>query len=76
MPYFDPIGDSEREDYLDQIAQPLTVFKSLGLRYSSNDLQWRHFGVRNKVVYIFDLASLAHCDEEIDVAAQLHELER
>lgn len=74
MPYFDPIWDSEREGYLDQIEQHLNVFKSLRLRYSSDDLRWRHFGVRNKVVYVFDLGSLEHCDEEIDVAEQINEL--
>jgi hypothetical protein len=74
MPYFDPILDSEREGYLAQIEQHLNIFKSLSLRYSSDDLRWRHFGARNKVVYVFDLGSLEHCDEEIDVAEQINEM--
>jgi hypothetical protein len=74
MLYFDPIWDSEREGYLAQIEQHLNVFISLRLRYSSDDLRWRHFGVRNKVVYVFDIGSLEHCDEEIDVAEQINEL--
>jgi hypothetical protein len=33
-------------------------FESAGLRYRDGDLRWRHAGVRNGQVHLFDLGSL------------------
>lgn len=47
----------------------------MNLRYNMDDVQWRHVGVRNGLVYIFDLGSLDECrTSEIDVGAQVDKL--
>ena len=77
MPYFDQVRDCERESCLESVKSHLTRFRTLNLRYNSDDLRWRHVGVRDGLVYIFDLGSLEECHaSEIDVGAQMAKLER
>jgi hypothetical protein len=77
MPYFDQVLDCERENYLKNVESRLTHFKEMNLRYNMDDVRWRHVGVRNGLVYIFDLGSLDECHaSEIDVGAQVDKLRR
>jgi hypothetical protein len=74
MPYFDQVLNHEREGYLDQIKVYLSFFKEHNLLYREEDLRWRHIGVRDGSVYIFDLGSLAPTNDEIDVDEQMRKL--
>jgi hypothetical protein len=64
MPYMDPIMKADRSDRLDEVKECLQMFKSRGLRYRDDDLMWRHVGIRNNRVYLFDLGSLEPCSSE------------
>jgi Family of unknown function (DUF5898) len=64
MPYMDPILKADRSNRLDEVKECLQMFKSHGLRYRDNDLRWRHIGIRNNKVYLFDLGSLEPCSSE------------
>jgi hypothetical protein len=75
MPYFDQVPDDERESRLGAVEQHLTHFKNLDLMYNTDDLRWRHIGVRHGYVYILDLGSLESCcRDEIDVAVSMETL--
>lgn len=74
MPYFDQVLNHEREGCLDQIKVHLTSFKEKNLLYRKEDLRWRHIGVRDGSVYIFDLGSLTPTNDEIDVDEQIRKL--
>ena len=77
MPYFDQVLDCERANCLKNVESRLTHFKEMNLRYHMDDVRWRHVGVRNGLVYIFDLGSLDECHtSEIDVGAQVDKLRR
>ena len=58
MPYMEPIMKNDRRNCISAVKNHLQRFKSAGLRYRDNDLRWRHAGVRNNQVYLFDLGSL------------------
>lgn len=74
MPYFDRVLNDEREGCLDQIKVQLTSLKKRNLRYREEDLRWRHIGVRDSSVCIFDLGSLTPTNGEIDVDEQIRKL--
>ena len=75
MPYFDQVPSNEREGWLPEIQQHLENFKSRNLQYNPDDLRWRHIGVRNGYVYIFDLGSLKKCDKsKINISDQISAL--
>ncbi|KAG7360014.1 hypothetical protein IV203_035112 [Nitzschia inconspicua] len=58
MPYFDPVQLHERMSVLPAVKTILSDFKKKGLRYADDDLRWRHIGMRDGRVYLFDLGSL------------------
>jgi hypothetical protein len=74
MPYFAQVLNHERKGYLNQIKVHLSSFKEKNLLYNEADLRWRHIGVRDGSVYIFDLGSLAPTNDEIDVDEQIRKL--
>jgi hypothetical protein len=55
LPYVDPIGIKSRRDHLSSIRQILERCKALGLKYATEDVRWRHVGIRNNEIYLFDL---------------------
>ena len=59
MPYFDPVPKSDWGSVLPTVKNILSDFKKTkGLRYADDDLRWRHIGMRDCKVYLFDLGSL------------------
>ena len=76
MPYFDPVPQSERESVLPSVKATLSAFKEKkGLRYSDDDLRWRHLGMRDGKAYLFDLGSLEADDpKKPDVDHQIGQL--
>lgn len=78
LPYFDPILDVEsRRKHLPKIRVILEHFKTKKLLYNEDDVQWRHVGIRQGQVCIFDLGSLHPCEDEesINVEKQMRILE-
>ena len=78
LPYFAPLTDVEsRRKSLPHIRHVLEHFKSKKLKYNDNDLWWRHVGIRNGEIALFDLGSLEPGTEgtSIDVDAQMKLLE-
>ena len=77
LPYFDPILDIEsRRSHLPQVRVILDHFKSKKLMYNEDDLRWRHVGIRQGQICLFDLGSLQPCEEaSIDVKKQIEILE-
>jgi Family of unknown function (DUF5898) len=79
LPYFDPLTTVEaRQAALPQIRQILEAFKSRKRRYKTDDIRWRHVGIRQNKICLFDLGSLEECKDDpgaIDVDAQLRILE-
>ena len=67
---------SERESVLPSVKAILSAFKEKkGLRYSDDDLRWRHLGMRDGKVYLFDLGSLEADDpKKPDVDHQIGQL--
>ena len=79
LPYFDPITDVQsRHKCLPQVRRILERFKSKNLKYKDDDLRWRHVGIRNGEIYLFDLGSLESLEEgtSIDVDVQVQILEK
>jgi len=76
MPYFDPIPQPDRESVLHTVKTILSDFKkNKGLRYADDDLWWRHIGMRDGKVFLFDLGSLESDDaSKPDIDAQISEL--
>ena len=58
MPYMEPIMKTHRKNYISAVKGHLKTFESAGFRYRDGDLRWRHAGVLNGQVYLFDLGSL------------------
>lgn len=58
MPHFDPVLEADRPSSLSAIESILLDFKKQGLRYADDDLRWRHVGMRDGEVFLFDLGSL------------------
>ena len=75
LPYFDLLTTVEaRQAALPQIRLTLEAFKSRKLRYKTDDIRWRHVGIRQNKICLFDLGSLEECKDDpgsIDVDAQL-----
>ena len=74
LPYFDPITDVQsRHACLPQVRRILERFKSKNLKYKDDDLRWRHVGIRNGEIALFDLGSLETPEEgtSIDVDVQI-----
>jgi hypothetical protein len=61
MPYMEAIMKADRKKCISAVEGHLKAFGSAGLRYRDGDLRWRHAGVRNGQVYLFDLGSLEKC---------------
>ena len=76
MPYFDLIPQPDRESVLPTVKTILSDFKkNKGLRYADNDLRWRHIGMRDGKVFLFDLGSLESDDtSKPDIDAQISKL--
>ena len=79
LPYFHPITDAQsRHRCLPQVRRILEHFQSKNLKYNDDDLRWRHVGIRNGEIALFDLASLLEPPKEgtsIDVNVQIQILE-
>lgn len=79
LPYFDPLTSVERRKAaLPKIRTILEHFKRLKLRYKTDDVRWRHVGIRKNEICLFDLGSLEECKNDpasIDVDAQMRILE-
>ena len=58
MPYFDPVPKPDRKNVLPNVTTILLDFKNRGLRYADDELRWRHIGMRDGKVFLFDLGSL------------------
>ena len=80
LPYFDTLTTVEaRQAALPQIRLILEAFNSHKLRYKTDDIRWRHVGIRQTKICLFDLGSLEECKDDpgsIDVDAQLRILEQ
>jgi hypothetical protein len=73
MPYFDQVSSDQREGCIGAIREHLTRFKDMNLRYNTEDLRWRHVGVRDgQTPYLFDLGSLEETKSaDIDVESSI-----
>ena len=75
LPYFDPLTSVKaRKAALPEIRKILEHFKSQNLRYKTDDVRWRHVGIRQNEICLFDLGSLEDCKNDpasIDVDAQM-----
>ena len=76
MPYFDYVRKDERVSVLPSVKTILSSFKTKSsLRYSDEDLRWRHIGMRDGRVFLFDLGSLeADDDKKPDIDKQIEQL--
>ena len=77
IPYFDQVPNDRRESCLEAVRNHLTDFEALGLHYRTEDLRWRHIGMCNGLVHIFDLGSLEERNEtNIDVDTSMSMLQK
>lgn len=77
LPYFDPLTSVEaRKAALPKVRSILEHFKTLKLQYKTSDVRWRHVGIREDQICLFDLGSLEECKNAlVDVDAQMQILE-
>lgn len=62
MPYFDQRSEMRTEGTpFPRFGSHLERFQERNLQYDMNDLRWRHVGIRNSMVCLFDLGSLRDC---------------
>jgi len=58
MPHFDKVPQSQKVACLDSIRRHLDRFKRESLHYNTDDLRWRHIGVRETGLYTFSTLDL------------------
>ena len=75
LPYFEPVRNEARIAALPDIRNILEKCKKKGLQYNNDDLRWRHVGIRNGEICLFDLGSLEPWKGTIKVDDQIRFLE-
>jgi hypothetical protein len=66
LPYFEPVATEKRCDHLKEVGAVLTqCFKQRGYRYMESDMRWQHVGKRKDKIYLFDLADLEKCNNDL-----------
>jgi hypothetical protein len=66
LPYFEPVFTERRCNHLKEVRAVLTqCFKQHGYRYMESDMRWQHVGKRKDKIYLFDLADLEKCDNDV-----------
>jgi hypothetical protein len=66
LPYFEPVAAEKRSDHLTEVGAVLTwFFKQHSYQYMESDVRWQHVGKREGKIYLFDLADLEDCTEDV-----------
>jgi hypothetical protein len=73
MPFFKPLSKEERDKYLPvtkgggDIEKCLQNMKNEGLQYCDEDVRWRHVGLFENKIVLFDLAELKELKKDFVV---------
>jgi hypothetical protein len=66
LPYFEPVATEDRSNRLEEVGAVLTkTFQPHCYRYMESDMRWQHVGKREGKIYLFDLADLEKCTEDV-----------